>query len=136
MPKTVTARIAARAAALACASLIFAAPALAQSPDTAHDGDWAGVLNAPGGQALRLVLHVKTSGGKTDAVLDSLDQDASIPASAYKIEGNKVSILFLPVGGELEGEYSADNQTLKGTWMQGIAMPLTLTRTASAPAKP
>jgi len=126
---------AARAAALACAaSLILAAPALAQSHDGAHDGDWAGVLNAPGGQALHLVLHVTTTGGKTDAVLDSVDQDASIPASAYKADGDKVSILFLPVGGELEGEYAADNQTFKGTWTQGIAIPLTLTRTA--PAKP
>lgn len=122
--------LAARSAALGCAAaLVLAAPALAQS----HDGDWAGVLKTPNGQQLHLVLHISTTGGETNAVLDSVDQGASIPASAYKADGAKASILFLSVGGELEGEYAADNKTFTGTWNQGLAMPLTLTRTEGAP---
>lgn len=118
--------------ALGCAAaLLLGAPAWAQ----AHDGDWAGSLKTPSGQELHLILHVTTKAGETDAVLDSIDQGATIPAAAYKADGNKVSILFLAVGGELEGTYAADGQTFTGTWIQGVSMPLTLTKKA-APAKP
>jgi hypothetical protein len=89
---------------------------------------------------MRLVLHVTTAAGQaTTAVLDSIDQDLSIPAAAYKVDGDKASILFMAVGGELEGQYSADNKTFTGAWKQGLALPLTLTRQdAAAPpvAKP
>ena len=116
--------------ALACAaSLLIAAPAWAQ----AHDGDWAGVLKIPNGQQLRLLLHVATTGSETIAVLDSLDQGVSIPASAYKADGAKASILFLAIGGELVGEYAPDGKTFTGTFTQGLSMPLTLTKTTAAP---
>jgi hypothetical protein len=116
--------------ALACAAaLMTAAPAFAQS----HDGDWAGVLKVPNGQELHLVLHVTTGKDGTTAVLDSVDQNASIPASAYKADGDKVGILFLSIGGELEGSYAPDGKTFTGTWKQGIDMPLTLTKTSAKP---
>ena len=119
----------ARRLALGCvATLLASAPAWAQT----HDGDWTGALKIPSGQELRLILHVTTKGGETGAVLDSVDQGASIPAAAYKADGNKVSILFLAIGGELEGSFSADGQTFTGTWTQGMTMPLTLTRKAAA----
>jgi len=119
--------------ALACAAaLIAAAPALAQS----HDGDWTGVLKVPSGQELRLVLHVATGKDGTTAVLDSVDQDSTIPASAYKADGDKADMVFLGIGGELEGAYAPDGKTFTGTWKQGIELPVTLTRTAAAPAKP
>jgi hypothetical protein len=115
--------------ALGCAAaLLLGAPAWAQG----HDGDWAGSLKAPGGQELHLILHVTTKAGATDAVLDSVDQGATIPAAAYKAEGNKVSILFLAVGGELEGEFASEGKTFRGTWKQGATVPLTLTRQAAA----
>jgi uncharacterized protein len=75
---------------------------------------------------------VTTKAGATDAVLDSIDQGASIPSAAYKAEGNKVSILFLAVGGELEGEFAPDGKTFTGTWKQGATVPLTLTRKTAA----
>ena len=109
------------------AALLLSAPAWAQ----AHDGDWAGSLKTPSGQELHLILHVTTKAGATDAVLDSVDQGATIPAAAYKAEGNKVSILFLAVGGELEGEFASDGKTFSGTWKQGATVPLTLTRRAA-----
>ncbi|THD77751.1 MAG: hypothetical protein E7812_13415 [Phenylobacterium sp.] len=116
----------------AAAAFLIASPALAQS----HDGDWAGVLKVPSGQQLRLLLHVATTGSETIAVLDSLDQGVSIPAAAYKADGNKASILFLAIGGELVGEYAPDGKTFTGTFTQGLSMPLTLTKTEAAPAKP
>jgi hypothetical protein len=115
---------------LGCAAaLLVSAPAWGQ----AHDGDWAGSLKVPGGQELHLIRHVTTVKGETGAVLDSVDQGATIPAAAYKADGSKVSILFLAVGGELEGEFAADGQTFTGTWKQGATMPLTLTKKAPAP---
>ena len=121
--------LSAKRLALGCAAtLLFSAPAWAQ----AHDGDWTGSLKTPSGQELHLILHLTTKAGATDAVLDSVDQGATIPAAAYKAEGNKVSILFLAVGGELEGEFAPDGKTFSGTWKQGATMPLTLTRQAAA----
>jgi hypothetical protein len=122
---------AARSIALGLAgALALAGSAFAQ----AHDGDWAGVLKA-GPQQFHMVLHVTTDkAGATTAVLDSIDQDISIPSAAYKADGDKASILFLAIGGEIEGQYSADNKTFAGAWKQGLALPLTLTRQEPAPA--
>ena len=118
--------------ALGCAAaLLVASPAFAQG----HDGDYAGVLKA-GPQSFHMVLHVATDKSGTTAVLDSIDQDVSIPAAAYKADGDKASILFLAIGGELEGQFSPDNKTFNGAWKQGLALPITLSRVEPSPAKP
>jgi hypothetical protein len=103
------------------------APANPAPANPAYDGDWAGSLQA-GGQTLRLELHVKTAGGATTGVLDSLDQGATIPASAVKTEGGELNILFLSIGGELKAKLSTDGKTLAGSWEQGATLPLTLTK--------
>jgi hypothetical protein len=122
---TRTTRIAAFAGALAGA-LALAGAAGAQS----FDGDWEGALEA-GGQKLRLELHVKTENGNPTAILDSLDQGASIPASAGKIENGELGLLFMNVGGELKGKLSPDGKAIVGEWTQGRTLPLTLTRKAA-----
>lgn len=113
------------------ATLILAGPVAAQT----YDGDWEGVLQAPNGTKLRLELHVKTEAGATSAVLDSLDQGASIPSTAVKTEGGEIQALFMPVMGELKGKLAADGRTLNASWTQGATLPLTLTKKAAAPAK-
>ena len=113
-------------AALAMAAALIATPALAQT----YDGDWAGVLDI-GGQKLRLELHVKTQGNETKAVIDSLDQGATIPAAAVKTDGGELSILFLSIGGELTGKLSPDGTQIVGKWTQGGELPLTLTKKAA-----
>ena len=105
-------------------AVAVALPAFAQS----YDGDWTGSLSA-GGQTLRLVLHIKTQGGKTGAVLDSLDQGASIPSTAVKTDGGQIAILFADIQGDYTAKLSADGKTLEGTWSQGASLPLTLTKT-------
>lgn len=107
------------------AAAALAGPAAAQAPS--YDGDWAGTLEA-GAQKLRLELHMKTVGGQETAVLDSLDQGSTIPATAVKTDGGELSVLFLAVGGELKGKLSPDGKTLTGSWTQGATLPLTLTR--------
>ena len=126
MPLISTAR---RLGAAVLASVaMLAGPALAQAPSPlCYDGDWAGTLVA-GAQKLRLELHLKTVAGQETAELDSLDQGATIPATAVKTEGGELSVLFLAVGGELTAKLSADGKTLVGTWKQGADLPLTLTR--------
>lgn len=116
-------RITALAAALA--ALALATGAAAQS----YDGDWEGVLDA-GGQKLRLELHVRTVDGKPSAVIDSIDQGASIPTSLVKVENGELHVGFITIGGELKVKLSADGKAIEGTWSQGPTLPLTLTRKA------
>lgn len=106
------------------AAFTLALPAAAATP---YDGDWAGVLHA-GSRDLRLELHVKSDGKETTAVLDSLDQGATIPSTAVKTDDGQISALFMAVGGELKGKLSADGKTLDGTWVQGRDMPITFVR--------
>jgi hypothetical protein len=111
------------------AMLAFAAPAVAQPAIQAYAGDWEGVLQA-GPQKLRLALHLKTDAGQTIAVLDSLDQGVSMTSTAVKTDNGELGILFIAAGGELKGKLSADGKTIAGSWVQGLALPLTLTRKA------
>jgi hypothetical protein len=114
-------------AVLAAAAALVATPVFAQS----YDGDWAGTLEVGGGQKLRLELHVKTAGKETTAVMDSLDQDASIPATAVKTENGQLNVLFLSIGGEFTGKLSADGSQIVGQWSQGGTAPLTMTKKAA-----
>lgn len=114
-----------RRAALGLAVAAFAAaPALAAGP---HDGDWAGELKA-GPQTLHLVFHITTEGADTSAQLESIDQGVTLPSSAVKVDGDKISVLYLNIGGELEGQFAPDGKSFTGTWTQGLKLPLTLTK--------
>jgi hypothetical protein len=113
-------------AGLSAALSMAATGAWAQS----YDGDWEGVLDA-GQQKLRLELHVKTDGETVNATLDSLDQGASLPAAAGKVENGELGLLFLSVGGELKAKLAADGKSFSGTWTQGREMPLMMTRKAA-----
>ncbi|HLZ77302.1 hypothetical protein [Phenylobacterium sp.] len=108
------------AAALLCGS------ASAQAPQ-AYDGVWAGAISA-GGQTLHLELTVKTANGETTAEMNSLDQGATIPASAVKTDGGQLSLLFLSVGAEYTAKLSADGKSLAGSFTQGGSVPLTMTK--------
>ncbi len=112
---------------LATAALL-AGSASAQAAN-AYDGLWAGALVIPGGgPTLRLELTIKTAGAETKAELNSLDQGATIPATAVKTDGGQLSALFLSIGGEYTAKLSADGKSLAGTFTQGAALPLTLTK--------
>ena len=116
-------------AGLALAALLAASPALA-APPSDFDGDWAGALSA-GGQTLHLVLHVKSDAQGSSAILDSVDQQTTSPATAVKIEDRKISVLFLSIGGELTGTLSPEKTDIVGNWNQGATLPLTLTKKAA-----
>ncbi|MGZ3378148.1 MAG: hypothetical protein ACXU8S_16260 [Phenylobacterium sp.] len=115
-----------RAALGVGAALLLAGSASAQAAG-AYDGVWAGALNA-GGQTLRLELTLKTTGAETTGEMNSLDQGATIPATAVKTEGGQLSVLFLAVGAEYVAKLSADGKSLVGNFTQGATLPLTMTK--------
>ena len=108
------------------AAVSLAGSAWAQAPQ-AYDGVWAGAL-AAGGQTLHLELTLKTTNGATTGELNSLDQGATIPATAVKTDGGQLSILFMAVGAEYTAKLAADGKSLTGSFTQGATMPLTLTK--------
>lgn len=124
-------------AAFAWPSLAGAQTVPAPAADVAAlDADWDGTIDA-GGLKLRLVLHVQTSPAKvTTATLDSIDQNANgIPVTELARQGDQVSFLIPLVSGRYDGTLSTDGQSIKGWWVQGSPLPLTLTRRATgAPA--
>jgi murein DD-endopeptidase MepM/ murein hydrolase activator NlpD len=124
-----------RAKLLALLALACAATASAQASSPGLAGDWEGALDA-GGAKLRLTLHVvKTDDGLYLGKLVSLDQgNAEIPLGKATVDGRSVSLEFPLVTGSFKGELSADGAELKGTWSQGMPLPLTLKRTANAAA--
>ena len=114
----------------AMAALALASGAQAQP---SYDGEWEGVLQA-GPQKFRLELVVKTEGKDMGAVLKSLDQNATIPATAVKVEDGELGVLLMNMNAEIKGKLSPDGNTLNGTFWQGASLPLKLTRKVAATA--
>ncbi len=119
-----------RRAGLAIAGLlVLAGPAAAQD----ILGDWEGTIATPAAK-LRVVMHVTPAPeGLPNAALDSLDQGAmDLPGRVMRMEGDKVDVLFLAIGGGYSATLSPDGKTLTGMWTQGPAdLPMTLSRKAA-----
>src|SRR5439155_2308185 len=99
-------------------SLTAAAVARAEPPNI--DGTWRGVLAG----RLHLVATIKGGSG----VLESVDQNATMPIDAVTVSGDKVRFTVARVGGVWEGTRKGD--TLDGSWTQsGVpAQPLSFAR--------
>lgn len=121
--------------ALLLGAIAAAHQAPAQSPTI--EGAWRGTLTTPGG-SLRLVLRVsRASDGLYTGALDSLDQGSTIPIDRIVVTGTSVRLELKSVGGTFEGTVNAAGTELKGTWTQGVPLPLTFTRDQSpVPATP
>jgi len=69
-------------------------PCMAQAPVNSLEGSWKGTLEA-GGAKLRLVMtFTRPAGGDYQAVLDSIDQGATIPANKFVLNGDKLRVDF------------------------------------------
>lgn len=89
------------------------------------DGDWSGVMQAPGGD-LRIRLHVKTAAGSTQALFESPDQSPMQLVAFLTRQDDGVTVTLRGVGG-FSGKLSADGMVLDGEWRQGGgALPLVL----------
>jgi CubicO group peptidase (beta-lactamase class C family) len=114
---------------VASASSSSPAPAATAAPSAS--GIWLGTLKA-GPQNLRLQLRLDLAQTPPKCAIDSLDQGArGIPCTAT-VTGSTVKLDVPAVHGTLEATLSADGNTLDGTWSQGVALPLVLTRQAVA----
>ena len=124
------------------ASLLFAsmllvglgaASAFAQKPADVV-GNWSGALQVDGG-LLRLALHVSTdTAGKLSVTLDSLDQNAmGLQGSNAVLKGDSFSFEIPSVSGTYTGTLDGDGKNIRGTWSQGVPLPLVFTRQNGGP---
>ncbi|MDZ4800134.1 MAG: hypothetical protein SGI92_18410 [Bryobacteraceae bacterium] len=99
------------------------------------EGKWAGSVETPNGQTLRLELEVTNASGAGSAVLTSLDQNnAKIPVNSITQKGSDFAMELRMVGAKFAGKVSADNTAIAGAMEQGGgSMPLKFTRPAAAP---
>src|SRR4030095_13956753 len=86
-------------------------------------GDWQGTLKL--GIELRLIIRVSKQGdGSWQAMLSSIDQSpdwgSGAPANTVSLEGSDFKLKIEAVKGTYEGKLSADGNSIKGTWSQGI----------------
>ncbi|MEL6360370.1 MAG: serine hydrolase domain-containing protein [Pseudomonadota bacterium] len=88
-------------------------------------GEWGGVLDV-GATKLRLKLVI----GPDTATLYSLDQgNAEIPADQIEISGADITLTFPSISARFDGTRSGtDGQVIEGTFTQGRAFPLVLTK--------
>ena len=114
--------------------------ALAQTPAPGVEGTWRGTL-ATGSGSLRLVLNIsRAADGLLSASLESVDQGSTIPIDAITVNGDTVQISLKAIGASFTGTLNPTKSEMTGTFTQGGALPLTLTRSATtappAPAAP
>ena len=125
------------AACLCVVTLLLAASlsCFGQSTTNSPEGSWKGTLGE-GTVKLRLVLTLtQPSTGDYKAVLESLDQGATIPANKVTLNGDKLRVDVERVNGFYEGVINKDATEITGTWTQnGSAQPLAFKRAEAATA--
>lgn len=127
--------------AFAMIAMLNPVHAAAQRPAPASDrfvGNWMGMLATPTVR-LRLGLTVtRDSAGGLAGAFTSLDQgNANIPAT-LTLHGDTLIVAMPGAQASYTGVISAKNDSLRGTFTQGIAMPLHMGRAAAlaAPNRP
>ena len=105
----------------------FSAAETAGAPSLA--GAWSGELEVSG-MKLPIVFHVVEKDGALCATMDSPSQGArGIPVSSASLRDGKVEFESTAVKADLQGELSADGQSIRGVWRQGgMSLPLLLAR--------
>lgn len=113
---------------------VFAIAVVFGSALVAQDltGNWQGTLHA-GIRDLRLIVAFdKTTDGKWNAALRSIDQGpdwgSGIAADTVTLQGSDLKFAIAALRGSYEGKLSADGASFKGTWTQGLPLPLELRR--------
>ena len=109
--------------------------AMAQRPSGAERfvGNWTGTLSLPAAR-LRLALAVaRDAGAGLTGEMVSLDQgNAKIPAQ-LTIRGDTLVVTMPMIQGSYTAVITTMSDTLRGTFTQGAAMPLDMTRGAALP---
>jgi uncharacterized protein (TIGR03435 family) len=112
----------------ACASISFA---------QTLTGTWQGALKVPQGPNGELRVVVKISTTDADSLKGefySIDEPRpAIPMTVMQ-SGSTVKLTVASLNGSYEGKLSPDGNSIAGTWTQGTALPLTLTKATPATA--
>lgn len=97
-------------------------------------GNWQGTLKAS--KDLRMILVVTKDDGKLQAKLYSIDETAQpFRVSAISQDGSTVKFTVELNGTTYEGKMNAANNTIAGTWTQGVTpLPLDFSRATQATA--
>jgi murein DD-endopeptidase len=108
-------------------------PPVAAPADAGVAGRWEGRLN---GNGLLLVAEItRAADGLFFAILRSPDQGGGqIPVERVRQDGDSLHIEIPVIGARYDAALSPDKTQLIGIFQQGRATPLTITRTAAAPA--
>lgn len=97
-----------------------------------YEGSYSGELKINASSTLPLVLHISVQKGAYTAALDSPAQNSfGIPISEVEIDENSLSFKSPMLSASFKGSKEAnENSSLAyaGTFVQGLAMPLTLTK--------
>ena len=101
------------------------------------DGIWLGTLQA-GPQSLRIQISVTSdAGGREFCAIDSIDQGAfNLACANVEYKDRTLSFDVPSVHGRWTGQLSSDHNALTGTWNQGAALALNLTRQTERWAPP
>jgi len=95
-------------------------------------GSWEGTLQANQAQ-LRLVLKIFKTNDTYRAVLDSIDQSATVPVSRLSAHPNSLHAELPALGADYQAALNADGTEMSGTFKQlNQSFPLKLKRTTEA----
>ncbi|BDS13637.1 alpha/beta hydrolase family protein [Aureispira anguillae] len=92
-------------------------------------GTWEGMLNA-GTQELKIIFHLeKNAAGDWQATMDSPDQMAyDLKMDDVTIKNNEITMSLTAAHAQYVGTLNEDKTSIKGNWVQGVPLPLELTR--------
>ncbi|MBT2557847.1 alpha/beta hydrolase [Hymenobacter sp. ISL-91] len=117
--------------------LLFLLFSWAGSPIWAADppklnGQWAGLLQVPGGKLKLIITLVPLSNGSYYAALDAPQQRISRMPATATVKGADITVSIEQAGSRFVGKVLKNGATLQGTWSQpGLKGSLTLTRLAA-----
>jgi uncharacterized protein (TIGR03435 family) len=90
-------------------------------------GNWQGTLLA-GQNKVRVVFKIALENDKLQATLRTVDQASPPIAATIARDGSTVKMTIPSINGTYEGKLSGDGNSMAGTWTQGAALALNLTR--------
>jgi Peptidase family M23 len=99
-------------------------PPVAPAPAAAVEGKWRGVLV----DELHLVLTLTRDADGLHGVLDSVDQNATLPIDVLEVDGASVLFEVHQVHGSFQGTVDTAGTHLQGTWTQSQPLPLAFTK--------
>lgn len=119
--------IASMTVAMLMMAVVLAGAAHAATPEPA--GEWRGTLSAQGVQLRVGVSIQRASGGALSGVLTSPDQTPEpIALADIRQDGEALSFVVPEIGARYEAHWDAGQQAWVGTFVQGLTLPLVLSR--------